>query len=989
MRVVLFIVLLQMLSTSVRAQLSSSLLERYNMSCLDLTKGLPHDHVNHLFVDSQGFVWVSSFGGGAVRYDGYTFRAPSQGDSRACLGFAEDRHQRLWIAYDEGTVVLDLRTMRRVVPAFGRGTIGGRLGRGTVKVYCDSKGALWQVARDSIYRYEFDDRGDVSAISRCKYVGNTPDIAIRDIENTGSVWVSTSLGLSRLTVVGDRLEFTPIHTTLRSLQGLFVTDLLRQGSSVWIATNQGLYCYGLYDSTLRTFRHTEDEHSLAHDHATSLALTSDGNLLVGTLRGICLFDASRSNFSCWNSSTAGYPLPSNFIRCLLNYQGQLWVGTETAGIVRLFPKPLLLRNYVHQRDNALSLPANPVNAMYAGADGVLWVGNVEGGLSRRMPDGSFVHWTTANSALSHNSVSVLEPDKYGHLWIGTWGGGINIITNNQYPIPNNHAPITIHRLVLLADIQRQTEYIGALAYDKYNDALWIGSNDGVFLYDLKTGTIEDPFPDNRNIRGCIGACIDRNGHLWMGCLTGVCDIDLSSSRVGKGNFKYRHLRYKLNKPDTQVIDKITCILEAKDGTLWLGSDGYGLYHRVVGKDGKERFEVLTTDDGLANNAVKGVVEDNQERLWITTNNGLSVYDPRQHTFINYGEHDGLLCQRFYWNSAEKGADGTIWLGSMKGLTEVRGENVDANYPAHLSFTHLVVDNQEITSSNNSILDCDISFAKKIRLHESNKSFALSFSTLSYASQARNYVCRLRGFEDEWTALKPGEHAVRYTSLKPGTYHFEVKSNTEAGLEADPISIEVEITPYFWKSWWFMLLCVVVLTVAFLYFYRLRVAVLRRQEAEKLLIPIKKVLEESDAPEALQTRIQNILTHQERMKESRQRSVETDKQQTKPAKSFMERATDILEHHYMDSQFDVTEFADAIGMSKSLLAKHIKEETGQSTSQFIRNYRLSIARDLIQENYANRNIMEIAYKVGFNDPKYFTRCFTQLYGTAPSTYKESH
>jgi AraC-like DNA-binding protein len=103
---------------------------------------------------------------------------------------------------------------------------------------------------------------------------------------------------------------------------------------------------------------------------------------------------------------------------------------------------------------------------------------------------------------------------------------------------------------------------------------------------------------------------------------------------------------------------------------------------------------------------------------------------------------------------------------------------------------------------------------------------------------------------------------------------------------------------------------------------------------------------------------------------------------------MERATDILEHHYMDSQFDISEFADAIGMSKSLLTKRIKEETGQSTSQFIRNYRLSIARELILENYANRNIMEIAYKVGFNDPKYFTRCFTSLYGTSPSTYKVS-
>jgi AraC-like DNA-binding protein len=177
-----------------------------------------------------------------------------------------------------------------------------------------------------------------------------------------------------------------------------------------------------------------------------------------------------------------------------------------------------------------------------------------------------------------------------------------------------------------------------------------------------------------------------------------------------------------------------------------------------------------------------------------------------------------------------------------------------------------------------------------------------------------------------------------------------------------------------------------LGVLFWWLYQQRLRAWRRQEAEKLLIPIKKVLDESDAPEQLQVRIQTILDNQERITKSRHRSVETDKQQTKPAKDFMERATDILEHHYMDSQFDVTEFADAMGMSKSLLAKRIKEETGQSSSQFIRNYRLSIARDLILENYANRNIMEIAYKVGFNDPKYFTRCFTRFYGIAPSLYK---
>lgn len=989
MRVLSFVILMMLLhAVPIRSAQSVGLLAHYNMVRLDLTAGLPHDHVNNIFVDSRGFVWVSSFGGGAVRYDGYSFVAPQQGDSRSCLGFAEDRHQRLWIAYDEETVVIDLKKMQRVVPKSDLYDIGALLRRTTVKVYGDSKGAMWQVARDSIYRYEFNDAGDVTSVSRCRYQSNTPDIAISDIESNGHVWVSTSLGLSRIYAQGGTLQLTPIHATLQALKGLYVTDLLRQGSLVWIATNQGLFSYDLYNNSLRTFRHSADERSLSHNHATSLALTSDNRLLVGTLRGVCLFDATRSDFTCWNSTTAGYPLPSDFVRCLLNYDGQLWIGTETAGIVRLMPKPLLLQNFIHQAGNLQSLPSTAVNAMYAGADGTLWIGNVEGGLSRLMVNDSgltvngersMVRWTTANSALSHNSVSVLQPDGRGRLWIGTWGGGINSIALQGDGRPQ--------RLVLPADIQRLTTYIGALAYDRYNDGLWIGSNDGIFLYDLKTGAVEDPFPGNRNIRGCIGACIDRNGHLWMGCLTGVCDIDLRGGRGDKGLFRYRHLRQKLDKPQSIVIDKITCICEAKDGTLWLGSDGYGLYRRVTEKDGKERFEVLTTDDGLANNAVKGIVDDEQGRLWITTNNGLSVYDPRHHTFVNYDERDGLLCQRFYWNSAVKGPDGTIYLGSMRGLTAIRGENSEATRTVRLSFTRLVVDNQEITSANSSILDCDISQATKLRLHESNKSFSLSFSTLNYA-EPPHFVCRLRGFEDEWTILKPGEHTVRYTSLNPGTYVFEVKSATEAGQEGQTISIEVEVTPYFWKSWWFILLCLGALSAGFVWLYRLRMASLRRQEAEKLMQPVRKALEESDDPQQLQSRIQNILNAHEHLTNSFRRSVEADKQQTSlKYRDFMTRATDIMEQNYGNSEFGVNEFAEALGMSTSLLAKRLNQETGQSTIKFMRNYRLSVAKKLLLDNWSDRNITEIAYKVGFNDPKYFTRCFTKQFGCSPSVYIE--
>ena len=550
---------------------------------------------------------------------------------------------------------------------------------------------------------------------------------------------------------------------------------------------------------------------------------------------------------------------------------------------------------------------------------------------------------------------------------------------------------TFTHIEMPEEMVAQTNYIGSLAYDKYNDVLWIGSNDGIFLYDFHTGKLEDPFKGNRVIRGCIGAQVDRDGQLWMGCLAGVCIIDIKSGRQQDGLFHCRRLRQKLDFPQSPVVDKISCICLTNDGTLWLGSNGYGLYRRVKGEKGEETFQVLTTDDGLANNSVKGIVEDTQGRLWITTNNGLSVYDPSQHSFINYGENDGLLCQQFYWNSAVKGPDGAIYLGSLKGLTEIRGENTDAKFPIRLTFTRLMVDNQEITAANSDLIDADISRATSVRLHESNKSFVISFSTLTYSGEVQGrYSYRMQGFEDDWVPLKPGEHSVRYTSLKPGSYTYEVQYTSDLdNNDNHAISIVVEVAPYFWKSWWFILLLAILLAAVGFWLFRLRLESWRTQEAEKLLLPIRKALDDSDAPELLQSRIQNIIENNERVKKSLNRSVEADRQDTaqKNKKPFMERATEILEQNYMNSEFGIAEFADAIGMSKSLLLKRLNAEAGQSTGQFIRNYRLSMAKKLILENRANRNITEIAYKVGFNDPKYFTRCFTRQYGKSPSTYAE--
>ena len=74
------------------------------------------------------------------------------------------------------------------------------------------------------------------------------------------------------------------------------------------------------------------------------------------------------------------------------------------------------------------------------------------------------------------------------------------------------------------------------------------------------------------------------------------------------------------------------------------------------------------------------------------------------------------------------------------------------------------------------------------------------------------------------------------------------------------------------------------------------------------------------------------------------------------------------------------------MSRVTVSKKLNDETGETTTQFIRDYRLDLARRILRENVGNRNISEIAFRVGFNDPKYFTRCFTKRYGQSPSMYQ---
>ena len=967
--------------------------ERFNAMYLNMAQGLPNNFVDHLFADSEGFVWIATYGGGLVRYDGFTvmdFGAGNRGislHSNSCRNMTEDNFHRLWVSFDEYTEVLDLQTLRPVVPSGEEQSLEQILKQRSVRVYHDTQGKIWIVTISQIACVEFEKDGSVRKIHTFAYPCDLPDMVVRDVDENGTVWVSGSGGeVFRLSLKNGVLTRSPVSSAIgNAISHVFVTDIIKKNDRIWISTNDGLFVYDPYNNKVEVFRHGLELGSLSHNYVLSLVVSEEGRLLVGTLNGVDILDEMTGTFEHWNTGSRVHPLPSNFVNCLFTFHGQIWVGTETGGVVRLVPRRLLLRNFIHTDDPA-SLSPNAVNAMYATPDGRLWVGTVEGGLNLREPGQSvFTHFTTANSALTHNSVSALVADRHHRLWIGTWGGGMNWMSLDAGNPKAGPQPLVVEE-----SFRSRLHFIGTLAYDSINDGIWIGSNDGVYFYDLRKETVVEPFPGSRNIRGCIGSIVDQKGNLWMGCIEGTIVIDLKKrDRAAQGGFSYRQMRYKLDNPKSGILEKISCFCLSRDGSLWLGSSAYGLYHQSVDQQGVETFKAYTVENGLSNNSVKGIVEAEDGTLWITTVHGLSHFNPKTGLFTNYTESDGLVSSQFYWNSAVgMPHGGQLFLGSDKGLTELSATQSVGIYRGSLHFTRLLIANQLVTSESSS-LQRDISCADKMVIHESDKSFTIEFSALDYGSELQGtYSYRMKGFEDDWLLLPPGQHSVRYTNLPSGDYEFQVKyvSAMDKGAE-NQISMRVKVKPYFWKSWWFITLLSLLTMVVLVRVYLNRVDALRRNEAEKLFQPLEQALRDMESPQLLQKRIQSIIDNHRKVKRSQEKSVEADKEELAAEQvPFVDRLIGIMEKNYSDPEFGVPELCDMMGMSRAALAKRVNVEMGMPTTQFIRNYRLDVAKSMLMDNTnKNRNIAEIAYQVGFNDPKYFTRCFTNLFGVSPRSF----
>ena len=945
----------------------------YSSRFLSTSEGLPHSNVDGLFRDHLGFVWISFFGGGVARYDGsqiLSFHAtqPTQHlKSNYVTESCEDKFGRIWIAETSGIDILSQKDFTLMeLPAQIAKTANGR--------HCnfittDHEDNLWYSTDRSLYRVAFRGDGSIERLDSldCGSESGSLRLKFRDLDQDGSVWTSLEGYIYRVRFVeGKGLIKSPALPRLFLGDGNKASDLLKNGNEIWIGSNDGLFRYDLITGTIKEYRYSPAKGSLSSNQITELAVSTDNRVLIGTIKGLNIYNPVTDSFICLNSNTdanGDKALADDIVRSLEVIGDQIWVGSELEGITILNSKKLQITNIQHLGNDARSLPESPVSALHIDALGNKWIGTLKQGLY--FTDGdlhNYKSFNIGNSKLHHNSVTALEEDNHGRLWIGEREGGLNMI--------NIHRPDIISDVPIINSTpNNRIDNINELKYDSFNDLLWICSRSGLYTYSVETKRLELFEPGKR--MQFFTSCIDSSGDLWFGCQQGLLCINprTMNSRLISG------------------IGPCFAVSIDNDGHLWTGSFGNGIYrsNTPVKPEEEPEFTLFSTKDGLANNKVRSSVVSGQY-LWVGTDDGLSRIDTSNGTILSFSTDDGLKSMVFSNNAAYASDTGEVYFGHKKGFSvissnEIKQKSQDAT---RLSFTEATVGEHLI----------NLSYENTIRLHESDKSFTFEFADLSFDSYGKSYFYRLLPIDASWSEVKSTNKHVRYECLSGGKYKLQIKAEDSRGNCLATDEREVIVTPFFYKTWWFALSIIILIAGYIVFAFKRRTQQIVRQRTilqqevakqTKLLTEQKKELEKK-AQELLEQnktllRLNEDLAGNKMIIDLGQESTTKDRDT-----AFMDRLMTKIKSLYKDPDISVDTLCKEMGMSRSVLNDKIQNAFGQPTGQFIRTYRLNIAKQILTQGTGGMNVSEVAYEVGFNDPKYFTRCFTKEFGIAPSAVK---
>jgi PAS domain S-box-containing protein len=807
---------------------------------VSLEQGLSQASVNCMLQDRQGFLWFGTQDG-LNRYDGYDFKFyKSQPGKTNSLSddhirvIIQDRYKDvLWVGtYGGGLNRIDLKTDS--IKSYRHDPNDDRTlaAYSVFNMYQDRSGIIWLGTwGGGMDRFD----PETETITHYRYEKNKPGGLSHNIvraiyeDRQGNMWVGTyGGGLNRFDPqTGKCVNYHHDRTNPNSLSHdqVMVIHETRQGE-LWIGTDGG--GINIMNPNTGTFQHflhnPKDSGSISYNRIRAIHEDQQGTIWVGTYGGgVARFDPGKRRFRSyrfdhWNDKS----LSDDFVLSIIeDFSGVLWFGTLTSGVNKLDRQKWKFIHYRSIPNEPNSLSARIVRTIVEGSDGVLWIGTNGGGLNkfdrRKNRFTHYRHNPDDKNSLSYDRIYALytDPKEKDILWIGTFDGGLN-----RFDIKNERFTHYKHDPGDPTSINNNR--VRSICRD-IDGSLWLGLwRGGVDKFDPRTQLFthyshqpDDPHSLSYNNVFCIYK--DRSHVIWIGTIGGGLNRYDRQSR--------QFIRYRTDPHNSNSLssDRVMSIHEDLSGIMWIGTSGGGL-NRFDRKT--NRWKKYSIEQGLPNEVVYSILEDDAQNLWLSTNRGLSRFHPKKETFYNYVTRDGLQANEFVGSSALKTANGEMFFGGINGFNSFIPAEIVNLKNLHIPPVYIT----GFKKFNHAVkFPKRLSRIKEIELSYHDNFFSFDFVALNYCSTEGNqYAYKMEGFDKDWVYCG-SRRSANYTNLNGGQYTFRVKASNNDGVWNEKgASIGLIITPPIWRTIWFRVLASVILILLIVMLIRFRTYRMRRR-----------------------------------------------------------------------------------------------------------------------------------------------------------------
>ncbi len=788
----------------------------FQFSKLDISHGLSHNQVNCIFKDSKGFMWFGTLSG-LNKYDGYKVKVFKHinGDTTSLnddfiVTINEGPDKKMWIETRNGFNIYDPSTEK-----FSR-DVGSYLqsihipSQNLTGVKKDRFGVFWFLnSVTGLYRYNATTRKTTHLSNRAGdgksiYSNTVADLAC---DARGDAWLVYNTGIiERLDTISYRVNFRKQLSALPAGLNTGYRVFIDNQDDVWAFVPT--YSSGVYYFNIRTnnFRHLDKgvgKGGLNTNVISNLIQDDKGRIWIATDHGgINLLD--KKDFSVkyiLNREDDYKTIGQNSIILLYkDNAGIIWVGTYKRGLSYYHESIIKFPLYTHHVSDPASLSFSDVNKFIEDKYGNLWLGTNGGGLVYfNRKTGSFkryMHNAADPNSLTNNVIVSMYLDHEQQLWIGTYFGGLDRFDGKTFKHyrHNDNIPGSISE-----------DRIWSILEDSDNN-LWVGTlAGGLNLLDRKTDKFTHfrftPGVNNAPHSNYISALMeDKRKNLWIVTAFGVDVLNRETNQ-------FSHYIHDDKDPKSLINNNTNNILEDSGGLIWISTrEGISIFDPTAGN-----FTNLSKKDGLPDNTIIDIREDDQRNIWVSTPNGLSnilvnrTNKKLRFTFRNYNEKDGLQGREFTPYSSYKTRSGELIFGGGNGFNIFRPSELHNSKTApKLLFTDLQVFNRSVAIGEKIygevILPRSISEVSEITLKHNENVFSIEFAALNYFDPDKvKFEYMMEGFNKSWITADNVTRRASYTNLDAGDYTFKVRASNPGFWASKEIRLHVTILPPFWKT----------------------------------------------------------------------------------------------------------------------------------------------------------------------------------------------